>query len=442
MSVRVSARSPGRVNLIGEHIDYSGYSVLPMAIDRCATVDAEAHAGAVLTLTIAHRDSERYATLSSSGPVSIDTTRHSWANYVLCGVKGIENELARRGLSWPDQVKVVRVVVDGDVPQGAGLSSSSALVCATVQALAKVVSLELDGLEIAQLAIDSERYCGTLSGGMDQAISTLAQEGFARRIDFHPLRATNVKLPEGVSFVIGDSHVVSEKAVTADRRYNLRVVEVRLATAVLARALGVSDSLAVPNLKALQEALGAPLASMPDLVAAHLPEPEYTYEAVAGLLALPGGAKEALERFGISPTTGKPATTATSFRLRDRALHVYREAARVFEFERTCAASEDPASAPTLGRLMNESHASCRDLFECSCAELDELTDRARQLGALGSRLTGAGWGGCFVSLVRDEDVDRFLAEMAKVVKVDQGACLFATRPARGGSAARADNPE
>jgi N-acetylgalactosamine kinase len=102
--------------------------------------------------------------------------------------------------------------------------------------------------------------------------------------------------------------------------------------------------------------------------------------------------------------------TSNGFKLRARATHVYREAQRVYLFKEVCDSSTltNEEKIRQLGELMDDSHASCRDLYECSCKELDQLVQLSKKAGARGSRLTGAGWGGCTVSLVRDDDCGRF----------------------------------
>lgn len=127
------------------------------------------------------------------------------------------------------------------------------------------------------------------------------------------------------------------------------------------------------------------------------------------------------------------------FALYQRALHVFTEAKRVYDFEGVCA-SDGPEALARLGALMNASQDSCRDRFACSCPELDDLTSTARTMGALGSRLTGAGWGGCTVSLVREGTQDSFIADLLATYYPSHGGLkahaaadvVFATLPGSG----------
>ena len=130
------------------------------------------------------------------------------------------------------------------------------------------------------------------------------------------------------------------------------------------------------------------------------------------------------------------------FKLRDRAVHVYRESSRVDEFRHVCNDSTSHESQSidgalqALGKMMNESHESCAKLYECSCPELDELVNVCRAAGALGSRLTGAGWGGCTVSLIKVEDKLKFLEEVNSKFYKSRGAegsmFMFASAPSAG----------
>jgi len=220
---------------------------------------------------------------------------------------------------------------------------------------------------------------------MDQAISVMGQAGVAKLVDFGPVRTTDVVLPPGVSFLIGNSLAVSKKAEGAHTRYNLRVVECRLAAAVLGFKTGVftpAEALALETLKEVEVRLGSRAAAQ--RAAALLREGVYQSVELEELFGtqlesiFSGEASVAVLRHNAN----------VGFRLRDRAAHVYAEAERVLSFQAACAAG---SSTAVLADLMNASHASCRDLYDCSCADLEELVDAFKNAGALGARLTGAG---------------------------------------------------
>ncbi|XP_077173361.1 N-acetylgalactosamine kinase isoform X1 [Paroedura picta] len=414
------ARAPGRVNLIGEHIDYCGYSVLPMAIDQDILIAAEPLNTPVIHLANANPSYEDFSTPANN--IEINQTKPLWHNYFLCGFKGIQD---RFRLASPSGMNCL---VEGTIPASSGLSSSSALVCCAGLVTLLANGKSLSKVELAELCAKSERYIGTEGGGMDQSICFLAEKGMAKLIEFSPLRATDVRLPKGVAFVIANSCVEMNKAATS--HYNIRVMECRLATKFLAKSRGL-DWKAMAKLQDVQVALKLSLEEMLAVVEDVL-HPE------------PYGIEEIGEHLGISPKElgaqilSQNTRDVTTFKLYQRAKHVYSEAARVLEFKKIC--EEAPVDAvQLLGALMNQSHASCRDFYECSCPGLDRLVDICRQFGAVGSRLTGAGWGGCTVSMVPADNLESFLANVKEAYYKDRDQrltldenSLFATNPGGG----------
>ncbi|XP_074773228.1 N-acetylgalactosamine kinase isoform X5 [Athene noctua] len=283
-------------------------------------------------------------------------------------------------------------------------------------------------VELAEICTKSERYIGTEGGGMDQSISFLAEEGTAKLIEFSPLRATDVRLPSGAAFVIANSCVEMNKAATS--HYNIRVMECRLATKLLSKSKGL-DWKKMVRLHDVQTKLGVSLEEMLTIVKEVLhPEP-YSTEEICKCLGI---SLEELRSQILSQNTQDVST----FKLYQRATHVYSEAARVLEFKKIC--NEAPANAiQLLGELMNQSYISCREMYECSCPELDRLVDICLQFGAIGSRLTGAGWGGCTVSMVPTDKLNTFLKNVKKAYyQTDvqrlalENNSLFATKPGRG----------
>ncbi|KAM4675603.1 N-acetylgalactosamine kinase [Discoglossus pictus] len=414
------ARAPGRVNLIGEHIDYCGYAVLPMAIEQDILAAVQPLNTQVIQLS---NTNPSYLDFSVNvNGIQIDKTKPLWHNYFLCGLKGIQDHF---NLSSPTGMNCL---LDGTIPPSSGLSSSSALVCCAGLVTVTANGLNLSKVEIAETCAKCERYIGTEGGGMDQSISFLAEEGTAKLIEFSPLRSTDVKLPSGAVFVIANSCVEMNKAATS--HFNIRVMECRLATKVLAKSKGL-DWKNLTKLEGLQNKLGLNLENILTVVETVLhPEP-YSREEICEILGI---SIDELRETILSQNTQDVAT----FKLYQRAKHVYSEAARVLSFKKVC--DEAPANAvQLLGDLMNQSHVSCRDLYECSCPELDQLVDICLKFGAIGSRLTGAGWGGCTVSMVPVKKLEDFLSSVSDAYyKTDdqrlalQNKSLFATKPGSG----------
>ncbi|XP_055789109.1 N-acetylgalactosamine kinase [Salvelinus fontinalis] len=418
------AQAPGRVNLIGEHIDYCGYAVLPMAIEQ--SILAAVTVNDSKKIYLANTEPKYKDFTVSSEDIEIDKDNPQWYYYFLCGVKGIQEHLGKVPLSG------MKCVVDGTIPASSGLSSSSALVCCAALLTMEVNHKSLNKVALAEISAKCERYIGTEGGGMDQSISFLAEEGTAKLIEFHPLRASDVRLPEGAVFVISNCCVEMNKAATS--HFNIRVVECRIATKMLAKARGLEWSRLL-KLSQVQTELEASLEEMLRLVAEVLhPEP-YSREEVCKALGI---TTEQLCTDLLSPNTQH----VTQFKLYQRARHVYGEAARVLRFKSVCdEAPSAPNGVQRLGDLMKQSHSSCRDLYECSCPELDQLVEICLQSGAVGSRLTGAGWGGCAVSMVPTDKVESFLKSVRELYYTSdprraelEKHSLFVTKP--GGGAA------
>lgn len=417
------ACAPGRVNLIGEHIDYCGYAVLPMAIEQNILAAVSVNNSGTIVLANTNPQYKDF-TVSCSEDIAIDRENPKWYYYFLCGVKGIQEKLGGARLSG------MSCVIDGTIPPSSGLSSSSALVCCAGLVTMEANQKSLSKTALAEICTKSERYIGTEGGGMDQSISFLAEKGTAKLIEFQPLRATDVKLPEGAVFVISNCCVEMNKA--ASSHFNIRVVECRIATKMLAQARALDPSRLL-KLVQVQTELEASLEEMLALVDEVLhPEP-YSREEICKELGVTA------EQFS-SELLSANTQHVTHFKLHQRAKHVYGEASRVLAFKSVCD-SEPAQSVRLLGELMNQSHASCRDLYECSCPELDTLVDICLRSGAVGSRLTGAGWGGCAVSMVPVEQVESFLRAVSEAYYLHnprraamEKQSLFVSKP--GGGAA------
>lgn len=416
-------RIPGRVNLIGEHIDYCGYSVCPMALEQdilVAVSTTELHT----FLQAINRDTVKYGDyVTDSRFYNIDVHNVGWASYLLCGVRGVTELLEKEG-----RIPVsMQLAVSGNIPPGSGLSSSSALVCAGVLATALSNSLNLSKLELASLSATSEHHIGTVGGGMDQAIIFLGTKGDAKLIEFNPLKANNVSLLSGAVFVIAHSLVTKNKAASSE--YNTRVVECRLATKILAKKKSLQWK-ELFRLADLQKALDVSLEEVAELVERNLHEQPYTKDEICHLL---GVTKDELNAYSLTPNTQH----IQEFKLQQRALHVFQEALRVEQFHKGC---QQGCDLKYLGQLMTESHRSLRDLYECSHPQLDLLVRTAESCGALGARLTGAGWGGCIVGLTTEDKVDSFISRLKETfykdridsVDEDLDNLVFATQPGHG----------
>lgn len=438
-SAEFVSRSPGRVNIIGEHIDYSLYEVIPMAVtaDVLIAVAVTPSKGSP-KVRIANVNEEKFATrefdIGSDGEVDIDPKSHEWTNYFKSGLRGATELLKKQNRPGIGDFSM-DILADGTVPSGGGLSSSAAFVCASALAVMKAYGVDtVDKKDLVELAVVSERAVGVNSGGMDQSASVFSQRGSALYVSFLPeLGARTISFPQThtpLTFVIAQSFVAADKHVTAPVCYNLRVVECTLAALVLSKICGLKGGLpedssplgvslrgfqnaffkerenVEDNSKVSADVYREQLDKLVHLVDNYLHQEEgYTREQISELVG--ADIKELEDKF-----MTKFPVRAETFMLRQRAMHVFTEAIRVLKFmdllDSPTPSSEQESEGllQGLGDLLNETQDSCRDTYECSCPELDELCTLARSAGAYGSRLTGAGWGGCSVHLVPQDKVD------------------------------------
>ncbi len=381
----VAVRAPGRVNLIGEHTDYSGLPVLPVAIDRSTIVVAASNTTGELEVTNADPawPSRCFAIERKIPPYASG----DWANYVKAAIQGVIDHFSAR-TNW----RGASMVVDGRVPPAAGLSSSSALTVSTAMAFMAVNQLELDPLETATMVARSERYVGTHGGGMDQAVSILGRRDHALFIEFDPLRVRAIKMPANAALVVADTREVADKSGTVREEYNRRVVECSLAARILGHALKL-DGVTI---------LGDVVRAQPDWNAADLVKKL----AASSPARLDADLKEAASILDVTQSElnaellgqGSNRIALDSncpLEVLKRARHVLSETERVIR----AAVELEAGRLDEMGTLMNASHASLADDFECSTARLDAIVECARRGGAFGARLTGAGFGGSIVAL-------------------------------------------
>lgn len=425
------SRSPGRVNIIGEHIDYSLYNVLPTAVINDVLIAVQVTESSESKVTIANVNPSKYPTeeaiIPKSGEVTIDKKNHKWSNYFLAGVNGSLQTLRKKhGDTFAP--KGMKLLIDGNVPAGGGLSSSAAFVCASALAVLAANGLKVTKQDLLDECIVSERSVGVYSGGMDQAASVFSERGYLLYCQFWPeFTAEHVPIPRAnpeFTILVAQSFVTSDKAVTAPKHYNLRVVEVTLASVVLAKLFDIaldpdhsSLGFSLRNFQQeivkrdgeLDQSMEQQVDNVVQMIKSKLDKDGYTREDIANILEI---SVENLEQEYMS----KFPVQADEFKLRQRALHVLEEARRVLSFRETLSKSSslDQEKLVQLGELMNKTQESCAKVYECSCPEIDDICSIARKAGAYGSRLTGAGWGGCTVHMVPQDKVDAVLDALKK----------------------------
>ncbi len=336
--------SPGRINLIGEHTDYNGAFVFPGAVDKGMV--AEIRPNGLNVIRAYALDLEESAEFGFKEEA--DCPEASWAKYIF----GVCREIQKRG----HEIKGFDTVFSGDVPLGAGMSSSAALESTFAFALSDIYGLNIDKFEMAKIGQATEHnYVGVKCGIMDQFASVFGKAGHLMRLDCKTMEYEYFPFkPEGYRLVLVDSVVKHELASSA---YNKRRESCERTVSAIAKRH--------PEVKFLRDAPMAWLDEVKDEISAE----DYM-----------------------------------------RSEYVIGEVQRVLD---VCdALGRDDYE--TVGQKMYETHHGMSKLYEVSCEELDFLNDLAKEMGVTGSRVMGGGFGGCTINLVKNELYDKFIAEAKK----------------------------
>jgi galactokinase len=351
------ARAPGRVNLLGEHVDYNDGFVLPAAIDRATHLAFSPSASGQTTLWAADFDQKAvFSPETLSAKTQPDgSALPEWAGYPA----GVMWALGEAGLTAP----ALNAVFSSDVPRGSGLSSSASVEMAFGVAWQKLGGWSISPMEMAQLGQKAEnKYVGVNCGIMDQFASACGEADRLLYLDCRSLTWQTVPLPQNVSIVVADT-TVRRKLTSGE--YNKRR-------------------------NACEEAVR--------LLKTDLP----------GIMALRDVSVDDFNRF----------SSKLPVEVEKRARHVVEEVER----SRQAIPLLESGDLAQFGKLMNECHTSLRNLYEVSCPELDVMVRVAQPLsGCYGARLTGAGFGGCTVNLVAQDQAETFAKALAAGYESETG---------------------
>ena len=342
--------APGRVNIIGEHVDYQDGLCLPMAIShRCFAAAARTP-----TNRLRLRSVQDETVLDIDARTLSPETVTGWPAYVAGVLWALGSRISGASTRGMD------ILIDGQVPLGAGLSSSAALECSAAEAIEDLLSLSTEPLDRVRAAITAETdFAGASTGGLDQSASVLSREGHALFLDCRDFSTRPVPwdlASQGLALLITDTRAEHSHV---DGEYTARRADSEQA----ARELGVDT---LRDVEATDPAaLETLLATIQDEV------------------------------------------------VRRRAHHVITEIQRVREFDALLAAGTVRENVTELGALLNASHDSLREDYEVTVAQLDVAVDAARAAGAHGARMTGGGFGGSTIALVEAEQAEQVAAAIA-----------------------------
>ncbi|MGN7988914.1 galactokinase [Pedobacter sp. 22226] len=349
-------RSPGRINIIGEHTDYNGGFVMPAAIDKAIYVAISKREDDEI-----HLFSESYQQFDISSVKNLKKSENSWANYIL----GVADQLKERGY----KLGGFNFYIDGDVPLGAGLSSSAAVECATGFALDQLFSLSVPKIDIALIAQKAEQtFAGVNCGIMDQFASVFGKKDQAIMLDCRSMKHIYIPLKlDGYKLLLLNTNV---KHALADSAYNKRRAQCEQGVAWVKEHY--------PNVNTLRDVdLGM-------LDAYVKPKDEEVYKKCS---------------------------------------FVVKEIGRLL----TAAEQLENGNLQGLGKLMFETHEGLSKDYEVSCKELDFLVDAVKPLDdVLGARMMGGGFGGCTINIVKEDKIAGLIEELAAKYQLEFGLKLDA----------------
>ncbi|HEY0042668.1 MAG TPA: galactokinase [Flavisolibacter sp.] len=344
-------RSPGRVNIIGEHTDYNNGFVLPAAIDKAVYVGISKRSDDQIFLY-----SEEFNEEHNTDLVTVMPTDKQWPNYIL----GVVDQLKKRGY----EIHGFNLNIDGDVPVGAGLSSSAAVECSVAFALNEIFELGIEKEELAEIGQKAEHtFAKVMCGIMDQFASVFGKEDHVIKLDCQTLDYDYVPLKlEGYKLLLLNTNV---KHSLASSEYNTRRAE-------CAEGVELINS-GGENVTSLREVTL-------DMLDRHVkPQNETVYR---------------------------------------RCKYVVEENQRLLT---ACEALQN-GDLETLGQKMYGSHDGLSKEYEVSCKELDFLVEAVRDNPAvLGARMMGGGFGGCTINIVKEEEIDTLVQQLTTQYKEAMG---------------------
>ncbi|MFD2286729.1 galactokinase [Pedobacter petrophilus] len=350
----VLVKSPGRINIIGEHTDYNEGFVMPAAINKAIYVAVSKREDDEI-----HLYSESYQASYQSSVAAIEISDLGWANYVL----GVADQIVKRGY----KIAGFNLYLDGNVPLGAGLSSSAALECATAFAIDYLNDLQISQMDLALISQKAEHvFAGVNCGIMDQFASVFGKKDHAVLLDCRSMEYEYIPLKlDGYKFVLLNTNV---KHSLADSAYNKRRLQCEQGVAWIKMHHPEVNSLRDADLKILKDYV----------------EPKDT-------------------------------------EVYQKCKFVVEEIARIQQ----AAAALKQGNLVALGELMLATHEGLSKEYEVSCKELDFLVNYVKNLDyVLGARMMGGGFGGCTINIVKDEEIDSLIATVSTLYSKEFGLTL------------------
>jgi N-acetylgalactosamine kinase len=398
---------PGRVNLIGEHVDYNNGPVLPCAIDREVVLCCRKNDTG--TVHVSNVNSVYSNITFSLLDQIIPDKKGSWGNYIKAGVKGITDYAFQSTSSNKASLAGFDAVISSTVPQAAGLSSSSALVVAAALATLTANEIALDKLTLAEICADAEHFVGTSGGGMDHAAILFGEKDTFIRLRFNPLKADPISAPPEIELVLFHSLIEAEKSRNAREAYNKRVLECHMAIDGFNQFLKNQHIILENVLKYIGDVtpdfIGMSQSEIDRLVLEFLDSlsDKYSLKELESFIQTPSN--ELATRYKHILQDTSLDDIKDGFNLKGRFKHVYSECRRVDQAIQSLGIND----IARLGKILDASHQSLSRDYEVSTSEIDSLVNLLKKNGTYGARLIGAGFGGMILGLTDSSHSDELI---------------------------------
>ena len=417
------SRAPGRIAIIGAHVDWSGFPVISTALENdilviVETVKRKENDTSKNVQILLHDEfSSKYKpaelNLTNFDPLDL-LTQHCWVNYFIAGLNSLLRfvKVNKIDLEKQNVYSQLRILICCNFPTGSGISSSAAFTLSVGILFFKLYGCDkmVEKIKLALLVNNEEKKIGVNIGEQDHRISMCSDKEFLKYLEFEPkFSITNIDIPKNITYIVAHSLIEASKFDNACYRANKRKVEVKLALALLSKKLGEENSFEM--LRHLKDKYNFSIEELRKFINETIKQDEYEKELLYKIFDEFQDKNYTVEHLLSNVRlSGEVMDKNVTFRLKQRLLHVCNEYERVLEFKQKLITQD--YTPKELGELVNRSHESSKNNFDSSCNELNGLVDFARNNGAIGARLSGAGWGGCMIILIENHLREEFLKKL------------------------------
>jgi len=451
------SRAPGRIAVIGAHVDWSGFPVISTAIEPDILIfvhtikrdvnDKSKGIKVILNDEFGWKYKPGEINLTNFEPLEL-ITPHCWINYFYAGLNSLLRYAKEHKIDLEKQSRYnyseIKILVGCNFPTGSGISSSAAFTLSTGILFFKLFNCDklVEKIKLALLVNTEEKKIGVNIGEQDHRISMCSDKDSLKFLEFEPVFSiTNVDTPQNISYIVAHCLVEACKFTNAYFRANKRKVEIKLGLAILSKKLGSEKSFEM--LRHLKDKHNYSIEELRKFINETLNEEEYEKDLLYKIFEEFKDNNYTIDYLLSNVKFYEEVMNKNkTFKLKQRLLHVINEYERVLKFKSLLLSKN--YSSVELGELVNQSHDSSKNFFDSSCDELNSLVDFSRTNGAVGARLSGAGWGGCMIILIENHLKEDFMKKLhnyyeterredyLKLSEYDRKLVCFSTKSGKG----------